>query len=67
MSKDKIVKGELLPEEKIRQWFLGVLFSHGVESYRVSTEYAVNISGRRLRADIVIFGRGSRQITTIVE
>ncbi len=67
MAKSKISPPQLLPEERVRQWFLGVLSSAGVEPYRVSVEYAVEVSGRKLRADIVIFERGTLNITTIVE
>ncbi|MFI3286908.1 MAG: type I restriction enzyme HsdR N-terminal domain-containing protein [Rikenellaceae bacterium] len=67
MSKDKIQNQQLLPEERVRQWFISLLESCGVERYRISTEYPVIISGRRLRVDIAIFGRGTKSITAIVE
>lgn len=67
MSKEKIQKAELLPEERVRQWFLALLERSGVEKFRMSTEYAITVSGRTLRVDIVIFGRASREIIAIVE
>ncbi len=67
MAKSKTYTRELLPEERVRQWFIGVLRDAGVESYRISTEYPVKVSGRVLRVDIAIFERGGLNVTTIVE
>ncbi len=58
---------KLLPEEEVRQWFLGVLRDCGVEEYRTTTEYPVRFGTRRLRVDIVVFERGTTTIRLIVE
>ncbi len=67
MAKSKISNTELLPEEGVRQWFLGLLRAHGVEPYRIATEYPVEFAGRRLRVDIAVFALGGTDITMIVE
>lgn len=57
----------MLPEEQVRVWFLAQLHAAGVEQYRIATEYPVKIGGRTLRADIVIFERGTTNARAIVE
>lgn len=56
------------PEEGVRQWFVGVLIErYGVEKWRMATEYAVQVGGRRLRADVVVFAPRTTQVRAVVE
>lgn len=56
------------PEEGVRQWFIGLLLErYGVERWRMVSEYTVMVGGRRLRADVVIFGFGSTRVHAVVE
>ena len=54
----------LTPEEKVRQWFIGVLKSSaGVPEHMMRSE--VGLGERALRADIVIYGRDASPVTVV--
>lgn len=50
----------LTPEERVRQWFIGLLHgSASVPVHQMMSEVALQYgSGKKWRADIVIYGRG---------
>ena len=48
----------LTPEEKVRQWFIGVLRdSLGVPSHMMMSEASLKFGDKPFRADIVVYGR----------
>lgn len=50
----------LTPEERVRQWFIGLLHDSGhVPMHQMMSEVALQYgSGKKWRADIVIYGHG---------
>ena len=46
------------PEERVRQWLIGVLEQSGINPSRMASEVKVNVNERNLRADIVVYGGG---------
>ncbi len=56
----------LTPEERVRQWFIGVLRdSMGVPEHLMMSEVSMNLLGKPLRADIVVFGRDARPVAVV--
>ncbi|MBQ7195525.1 MAG: type I restriction enzyme HsdR N-terminal domain-containing protein [Bacteroidales bacterium] len=54
----------LTPEEKVRQWFIGVLRDNaGVPVHMMMSE--VGLGERALRADIVVYGRDASPLTVV--
>lgn len=51
----------LTPEERVRQWFIGLLRNDaGVPVHQMMSEVAMNYgAGKTWRADVVIYGRGA--------
>lgn len=48
----------LTPEEKVRQWFIGVLRdSLGVPAHMMMSEASLKFGDKPFRADIVVYGR----------
>lgn len=45
----------LTSEERVRQWFIGVLIEQGIAWNRISVEQSLAVGGRRLRADIIVY------------
>ena len=44
------------PEERVRQWLVGVLKQTGINPSRMASEVKVNVNERNLRADVVVYG-----------
>lgn len=56
----------LTPEERVRQWFIGVLRdSLGVPEHMMMSEASFKLSDKRLRADIVIWDRSARPVAIV--
>ena len=45
------------PEERVRQWFIGVLADAGCPMGLMGSEVQLKAGGKLLRADIVVYGR----------
>ena len=51
------------PEEKVRQWFIGVLASvSGVPGHQMMSEVPLHYGSKTWRADIVVYGPGGRPV-----
>jgi len=49
----------LTPEERVRQWFIGVLRdSLGVPQHQMMSEVEMKYAGASWRADLLVFGKG---------
>ncbi len=56
----------LTPEEDVRQWFIVQLKElMGVPLYMMMSEVNVRIGEKRLRADIVVYGRNARPVAVV--
>lgn len=57
----------LTPEEKVRQWFIGLLNSSaGVPLHQMMSEVPLKYgSGKVWRADIVVYGRGAQPLAIV--
>ena len=53
------------PEERVRQWFIGVLASSGCPLGLMGSEVALNFAGKRLRADIVVYSRAGEPLAIV--
>jgi len=56
----------MTPEEKVRQWFIGVL-SHelGVPMHLMMSEAGFRLGGKQLRADIIIYDRNACPLAVV--
>lgn len=56
----------LTPEEKVRQWCIGVLNgSMGVPMHMMMSEVGFRLGGKRMRADILIYDRQARPLAVV--
>ncbi|MGN0190668.1 MAG: type I restriction enzyme HsdR N-terminal domain-containing protein [Candidatus Cryptobacteroides sp.] len=56
----------LTPEEQVRQWFIGVLKEVcKVPEHLMGSEVPLKLGQKRLRADIVVFGRDSSPVAVV--
>ena len=53
------------PEERVRQWFIGVLADAGCPLGLMGSEVALNFAGKRLRADIVVYNRAGEPLAIV--
>lgn len=53
------------PEERVRQWFIGVLASTGSPMGLMGSEVALSFAGKRLRADIVVYNRAGEPLAIV--
>ena len=53
------------PEERVRQWFIGVLADAGCPMGLMGSEVALNFAGKRLRADIVVYNRAGEPLAIV--
>ena len=51
------------PEERVRQWFIGILESvSGVPGHQMMSEVPLHYGSKTWRADIVVYGPGGRPV-----
>ena len=56
----------LTPEEKVRQWCIGILSSRmGVPLHMMMSEAGFNLGGKRFRADILVYDRQVRPLMVV--
>ncbi len=56
----------LTPEEKVRQWFIGVLREQvKVPSYMMMSEVAMKFGQKDFRADILVYGRDTAPLMVV--
>ena len=56
----------LTPEERVRQWCIGVLNSSmGVPLHMMMSEAGFKLGGKQFRADILIYDRGARPLAVV--
>ena len=56
----------LTPEEKVRQWCIGVLASGvGVPMHMMMSEVGFRLAGKQLRADILVYDRSARPLMVV--
>ena len=56
----------LTPEEKVRQWFIGVLRERlKVPEYMMMSEVAMKFGGKDFRADILVYGRDTAPLMVV--
>ena len=56
----------LTPEEKVRQWFIGVLRDQvKVPSYMMMSEVAMKFGQKDFRADILVYGRDTAPLMVV--
>lgn len=56
----------LTPEERVRQWCIGVLSGRlGVPLHMMMSEAAIRLGGKRMRCDIVVYGRDARPLMVV--
>ncbi len=56
----------LTPEEKVRQWFIGVLMSEcSVPAQLMNSEVGFRYGGKRYRADILIWDRNAAAVAVV--
>ena len=56
----------LTPEEKVRQWFIGVLRERlKVPVYMMMSEVAMKFGGKDFRADILVYGRDTAPLMVV--
>ena len=53
------------PEERVRQWFIGVLLSSGVPSHLMMSEASMSFSTKRWRADILVHDRSGHPLAVV--
>ena len=54
------------PEERVRQWFIGVLTERcGVPQQLMMSETGFNFGGKRYRADILVYDRQARPLAVV--
>ncbi len=65
---DRLRKKEvaLTPEEKVRQWFIGVLNERmGVPLHMMMSEVSMKLGGKPFRADILVYGRDTAPLMVV--
>ena len=56
----------LTPEERVRQWFIGVLSqSVGVPMHLMMSEVGFKLGGKQFRADILVYDRKAQPLAVI--
>ena len=56
----------LTPEERVRQWFIGVLADHcSVPLHMMMSEVGLRLGEKRVRADIMVYGRNARPLMVV--
>lgn len=56
----------LTPEEKVRQWFIGVLKDRlKVPEHMMMSEVAMKFGGKDFRADILVYGRDTSPLMVV--
>lgn len=56
----------LTPEEKVRQWFIGVLKERlKVPEYMMMSEVGMKFGGKDFRADILVYGRDTAPLMVV--
>ena len=56
----------LTPEEKVRQWFIGVLKERlKVPGYMMMSEVGMKFGGKDFRADILVYGRDTAPLMVV--
>lgn len=53
------------PEERVRQWFIGVLAASGCPMGLMGSEVSLSYAGKRLRADIVVYDRSGGPLAIV--
>ncbi len=53
------------PEEKVRQWFIGVLSEAGVPSGLMMSEASLKLGDKAFRADIVVYDRSGSPLAIV--
>ena len=53
------------PEERVRQWFIGVLADAGCPMGLMGSEVALSFAGKRLRADIVVYNHAGEPLAIV--
>lgn len=56
----------LTPEERVRQWFIGVLNgSMGVPTHMMMSEVGFRLGGKQFRADIIVYDRKAQPLAVV--
>ena len=56
----------LTPEERVRQWFIGVLSQNmKVPMHMMMSEAGFRLGGKRFRADILVYDRAARPVMVV--
>ena len=56
----------LTPEERVRQWCIGVLFENlGVPLHMMMSEVGFKLGGKQFRADILVYDRQARPVAVV--
>ena len=56
----------LTPEERVRQWFIGVLAENlGVPLHLMMSETGFRLGGKQFRADILVYDRNARPLMVV--
>lgn len=56
----------LTPEEKVRQWFIGILREDmEVPAHMMMSEAAFMFGGKKFRADIIVYGRDASPVAVV--
>ncbi len=53
------------PEERVRQWFIGVLLSRGVPEPLMKSEVSMKYGGKPYRADILVYDRSGAPLAIV--
>ena len=53
------------PEEKVRQWFIGVLTASHVPAHLMMSEAAMTFGAKRWRADILVYDRSGKPLAVV--
>ena len=53
------------PEEKVRQWFIGVLSGVSVPAHLMMSEAAMTFGAKRWRADILVYDRAGKPLAVV--
>lgn len=53
------------PEERVRQWFIGVLEQAGVPAGLMGSEVALDNAAKAYRADIVVYDRSGQPLAIV--
>lgn len=53
------------PEERVRQWFIGVLKAANVPQHLMMSEAAMSFGAKRWRADVLVYDRGGKPLAVV--